>query len=54
MEREIRPEPTDDERDAVEAALAALEREREDAARSRWREAGIAEATAPDPRDPAT
>jgi len=46
VELEITPEPDDDERAAIEAALA--EADRDEPAPSRWRAAGLREATGRD------
>jgi hypothetical protein len=48
-EPEIRPEPTDDERRAILAALAEEEPRGPEAYRSRWREAALEEAVSADP-----
>ena len=45
VELEIRPEPSDDERAAIEAALEAAADDRPEAQTSRWRAAGLREAT---------
>ena len=50
VELEIRPEPTDEEREAIPAALAAAEDGAEGSA-SPWREAGLREATGSDDPD---
>ena len=52
MEREITPEPSDEERAAIEEALARLESgEDSPPAGSRWWQAGVREAVEP-PADP--
>jgi hypothetical protein len=48
-EPEIRPEPTEDERRAILAALAEEEPHKPEAYRSRWREAALEEAVSADP-----
>ena len=50
VELEIRPEPSDEERAAIEAALEAAV-ERPAAETSRWRAAGLREATGRDDDD---
>jgi hypothetical protein len=45
-----RPEPTPEEREALEQALARLLAEREDA-RGAWWRAGVEESVAPDPEN---
>ena len=45
VELEIRPEPSDEERAAIEAALEAAANERPTVEASRWRAAGTREAT---------
>ena len=54
MDAEVRPEPTEEERLVIAAALESLEAERGAAAWSRWREAAWLEATtaAEPPVDP--
>jgi hypothetical protein len=51
VELEIRPEPSDEERAAITAALAAAEDDLPAAATSRWRAAGLREATGRDEDD---
>ena len=48
MELEIRPEPSDEERAAIEAALETAADDRPEAETSRWRAAGLREATGHD------
>jgi hypothetical protein len=48
-EPEIRPQPTDDERRAILAALAEEQPHEPDGYRSRWREAALEEAVSADP-----
>lgn len=48
VELEIRPEPSDEERAAIEAALEAAANGRPAAETSRWRAAGLLEATGRD------
>jgi hypothetical protein len=45
VELEIRPEPSDEERAAIEAALEAAADARQPADSSSWRAAGVREAT---------
>jgi hypothetical protein len=45
VELEIRPEPSDEERAAIEAALEAAAESPPEAETSRWRAAGLREAT---------
>jgi hypothetical protein len=54
VELEIRPEPTDEERDALEAAVAGagLEAPRPAAYDSPWRAAALGEGAERDVRDP--
>jgi hypothetical protein len=54
VELEIRPEPTDEERDALEAAVAGagLETPRPAAYDSPWRAAALGEGAERDVRDP--
>jgi hypothetical protein len=53
QEPSIRPEPTDDERRAILAALAEEELLEPDAYRSRWREVALQEAVSADsPSEP--